>query len=106
MFGKTYKKEVKGNVVILAVRSNSGSSVWPRSQCVLSVDSAVDCRAYSGVVMLQRHLRKKYNAAGATEHGGELCSVPSGIYFYYGLCFNMFDLFLTFFQWNFFSGGN
>ena len=60
------------------------------------------------IVALQRRdggthiLRKKSNAVGATKHGGELCSIPSGELFYYGLYFNMFGLFLIFFQWNFF----
>jgi len=42
-------KEVETDVVILAVRSNSRGSGWPRRHSDLPVACTVDCRAYVGV---------------------------------------------------------
>lgn len=56
-------KEVATNVTILAVRSSSRRSVRSLSLCILPVFSTVDRRAYSSVAMVQRHLRKKSDAA-------------------------------------------
>ena len=49
-----HEKEVKGNVDTLTVRSDCSRGMWPRSQCVLPVDSTVDRRPYSSVVIVKR----------------------------------------------------
>ena len=88
VFRLTHEKEVKGNVAIITTMCNSSRCSWPRSHCVLPVVSAVDCRAYARVITVKTDiLRKKSSAVGATIHGGELRSIPSGKLFYNGLIF-------------------
>ena len=56
MFGKTHKKEVETNVVILTLRSNRRRGTRPCGLCGLPVDSAVDRRAYVSVI--DKHWRR------------------------------------------------